>query len=197
MSLVADKGHNLSFLLAEHTHRAEHCRLKAHLFTASLVIVWRVHISQINCLNSQAALIKQIIRTVQTAPGSSVGWVWSQQSPVPDQDCLHTLGLLTSPAECSKQPHPCPHEAGIPPGRCGNPSKVEENTGRLPRAEEHRNPFFGEGRLSSPLLFSGGVSCLFSSSWYASLQGEQRGLEKQLNLGRINPLPARKAGRSC
>lgn len=116
MLLVADKGHNLSFLLAGYTQR----RLKAHLFPDSLVIVWRANSSQINCPNSQAALIKQITGTVQTAPGSSGGWVWSQQSPVPGQDCLHTL---TSPPECSKQPHPCPHGLGFLQGDVGTPPR--------------------------------------------------------------------------
>lgn len=135
--------------------------------------------------------------TAQTAPGSSAGWARSQQSHVPDQGCLQALAVLGSQAECSKQ-HSVPTRAGIvPPGRGGDSTKAEERqpspAGRLPSAEEHRNPFFGECRVSSPLLFSGGVSCLFSSSWYASLGRRAEPLRKAADIGHNKPSSSREA----
>lgn len=172
------------------THRAEHCRLKAHLFGDSLVIVWIVHSSQINCPKSQEALIKQIPGTLQTATGSSADQMWGQQSHVPDSRLSARPGIpdLTTPV---------PTQAGIPPGRCGNSSKVEETqpcpAGKLPRAEEHRNPFFGECRLSSPLVFSGRVSCLFSSSWYASLERRAERFRKAADTEQNKPSSSKEA----
>lgn len=93
---------------------------------------------------------------------------------------------------------PVPTQAGIPAGRGGNFTKAEETqpspAGRLPSAEEHRNPFFGECRVSSPLLFSGGVSCLFSSSWYASLGRRAEGIRKAADTGQ-NKLSSSKEAR--
>lgn len=48
--------------------------------------------------------------------------------------------------------------------------------------------------MSSPLLFSGGVSCLFSSSWYASLERRPEEFRKAADIGQ-NKLSSSKEDR--